>query len=131
MEAIKANIPQITEFVNTELDRLGCSIKAQMAIDIAIDEMLANISSYAYAAGKGTVEVRVDFDEENRTVAITFMDRGIPFDPLQRKEPDTSLPAEEREIGGLGIFLVRKTMDAMEYRRENGTNILTIRKKIR
>jgi len=66
----------------------------------------------------------------NRAAVITFRDSGVPFDPLQKEEPDTTLTAEEREIGGLGIFLVRKTMDAMEYRREDGFNVLTIRKKI-
>ena len=130
MEAIKENIPRITDLVNTELERLGCSVKAQMAIDIALDEILANISRYAYAPGTGMVEVCVDHDPQNQTAVIIFRDSGIPFDPLQKEEPDTSLSAKERDIGGLGIFLVRKTMDAMEYRREDGFNILTIRKKI-
>ena len=105
-------------------------MKAQMQIDIAIDEIMANISLYAYAPDTGPVEVRFSYDAESRTAAITFVDRGTPFDPLQRAEPDTSLSAEERQIGGLGIFLVRKTMDGMKYRRESGQNILTILKKI-
>ena len=130
MEAIRENIPRITEFVDAELERLGCGLKAQMAIDIALDEILANICHYAYKPGRGKVEVTVDTDERERTAKITFRDSGVPFDPLQREEPDTTLSAEERKIGGLGIFLVRKTMDAMEYRREGGCNVLTIRKKI-
>ena len=116
--------------MDAALEQMDCSVKAQMAIDIALDEILANICHYAYAPGTGTVEVCVDLDAENRTAEITFRDSGVPFDPLQREEPDTTLSAEERKIGGLGIFLVRKTMDAMEYRREGGSNVLTIRKKI-
>ena len=124
------NIPRFTAFVDGELERLGCSIKAQMQIDIALDEILANISLDAYAPGKGEAEVLVDYDAEGGAVLITFRDRGTPFNPLEREEPDTGLSAEEREIGGLGIFLVRKTMDGMEYRREDGANVLTLRKKI-
>ena len=130
MEAVRENIPRITEFVDAALERMDCSVKAQMAIDIALDEILANICHYAYAPGTGTVEVCVDHDAENRTAEITFRDRGVPFDPLQKEDPDTTLTAEQRQIGGLGIFLVRKTMDAVEYRREDGCNVLTIRKKI-
>ena len=130
MEAVRENIPRITEFVDAALEQMNCGVKTQMAIDIALDEILANICHYAYAPGTGTVEVCVDHDEENRTAEITFRDRGVPFDPLQKEDPDTTLTAEQREIGGLGIFLVRKTMDAMKYRREGGFNVLTIRKKI-
>ena len=116
--------------MDAALEQLGCSVKAQMAIDIALDEILANICHYAYTPGTGTVEVCIEYDAENRTAEITFRDRGVPFDPLQKEDPDTTLSAEERKIGGLGIFLVRKTMDAMKYRREGGSNVLTIRKKI-
>ena len=130
MEAVRENIPRISEFVDAALEQMNRSVKAQMAIDIALDEILANICHYAYATGTGTVEVCVDHDAENRTAEITFRDRGVPFDPLQKEDPDTTLTAEQREIGGLGIFLVRKTMDAMKYRREGGSNVLTIRKKI-
>ena len=131
MEAIRENIPRITEFVDAELEQLDCSVKAQMAIDIALDEVLANITNYAYTPGTGKVEVSVGYDAQERTAVIAFRDSGIPFDPLQREEPDTTLSAEDREIGGLGIFLVRKLMDDVQYRRENDTNILTLRKKIK
>ena len=130
MDAIRENIPQITDLVDEELEKLGCGMKAQMAINIALDEILANISRYAYTHDKGTVEVSVDHDPEDRSVVITFKDSGVPFDPLQKEAPDTSLSAKEREIGGLGIFLVRKVMDAVKYRHEDGFNILTIRKRI-
>ena len=114
--------------MDAALEQMDCGVKAQMAIDIALDEILANICLYAYAPGTGTVEVYVDHDAENRTAVITFRDSGVPFDPLQREEPDTTLTAEEREIGGLGIYMVKKSMDAIRYQYENGKNILRIKK---
>ena len=130
MQAVRENIPRITEFVDAALEQLGCNVKAQMAIDIALDEILANICHYAYTPGTGAVEVCIEYDADNRMAVVTFRDKGVPFDPLQKEDPDTTLTAQERQIGGLGIFLVRKTMDAVEYRHEDGFNVLTIRKKI-
>ena len=106
------------------------TIRPQMQIRVAIDELVSNVVRYAYAPDTGNITVCFDFEEQDRTAVLTFIDEGIPYDPLQNREPDVSLPAEKREIGGLGIFLVRKTMDGMAYRRENGKNVLTIRKKI-
>ena len=131
LKAVRESIPRITAFVDNELEQLGCSMKAQMQIDIAIDEIVANVSFYAYAPGTGNVEVGFDYNPQDETAVITFTYSGVAFNPLEKEEPDTGLTAEEREIGGLGIFLVRKTMDGMEYRRENGQNILTVRKKIK
>ena len=88
------------------------------------------LARYAYAPGGGDVAVRFDHDESTRTVSIAFVDSGVPFDPLQKPDPDVARAVDEREVGGLGIFLVRKTMDSVDYRREGGQNILTIRKKI-
>ena len=129
-EAKIDRIPWLTEQVDALLEGLDCTIKAQMQIDVAIDELLANIASYAYETGEGQVTVRFDFQPDNRTVALTFIDSGIPYDPLAKADPDVSLSAEERQIGGLGIFMVKKTMDDMAYRYENGQNVLKIRKRI-
>ena len=96
---------------------------------MAADEIVTNISMYAYAPGTGDFTVNFAFDGEERAAEITFVDEGVPFDPLAKDDPDVTLSAEERQIGGLGIFLVKKTMDDMTYRREDGKNILTIRKK--
>ena len=130
LEARTENISQVTAFIDERLEARDCSIKAQMQIDVALDELFANIASYAYAPGTGDATIRFSFDEETRTVTIAFLDRGIPFDPLKSADPDVTLSVEEREVGGLGIFLVKKTMDAMEYRYEDGYNIVTIRKVI-
>ena len=124
------NIPRVMAFVDKELEALKCPLKIRMKIDLAIDELIANVANYAYASGKGEVTVRFAFDETDRMVSITFIDEGVPYDPLKKRDPDVTLSAAERQIGGLGIFLVKKTMDSMEYKRENGCNILTIYKKI-
>ena len=124
------NISAVTAFVDEQLEALDCPIRAQMQIDVAIDELFGNIAHYAYGDGEGEAAVRFDFDEASRMASISFLDRGVPFDPLKQTDPDVTLPAEERKIGGLGIFLVKKTMDQVAYRYEDGANILTIQKKI-
>ena len=129
-EANVDRIPWLTDQVNEVLEGLDCSMKAQMQIDVAIDELLANIASYAYGAGTGEVTVRVDFEAVTRTVSITFIDSGVAYDPSVKADPDVTLTAEEREVGGLGIFLVKKTMDDMTYVRRDGRNVLTIFKRI-
>ena len=124
------NLPQVTAFVDAELEAIDCPMKAQMQIDLAIDELFANIAHYAYAPGEGEATVLFDFDEAQHTVSLTFADSGVPFDPLAKPDPDVTAAAQERAIGGLGIFLVKKTMDGMSYRYEDGMNRLTILKKI-
>ena len=124
------NIAAVTAFLEQKLETLGCPVKTQMQISVAADEIVTNIASYDYAPGSGDLSVQFAFDEENRMAEITFTDSGIPFDPLQKEDPDVTLSAQERQIGGLGIFLVKKTMDEVTYRREDGKNILCIRKKI-
>ena len=124
------NISVVTGFIDEALEALGCSMKAQMQIDVAIDELFGNIARYAYKGAEGDATVSLDFEEETRTTVITFSDRGEPFDPTSTLEPDVNIPAADRQVGGLGIFLVRKTMDGMAYAYENGRNVLTIRKKI-
>ena len=130
LKAAVENIPQVTAFIDEQLEAVDCAMKAQMQIDVAIAELFGNIAHYAYQGGEGDATVRFEFDGEARVAAITFMDRGVPFDPLKKAEPDVKLSVEDREVGGLGIFLVRKTMDAIEYRYEDGMNVLTIRKRV-
>ena len=130
LEATIENIPRVTAFVDELLEKNDCAMKAQLQIDVAIDEIFCNIASYAYGGATGEVTVQFDLDPSTRMASITFIDGGIPFDPLQQTDPDVTLSIEERQVGGLGIFLVKKTMDRMEYRREDDRNILTIHKCI-
>ena len=125
------NIETVTDFVNEQLEALDCPMKAQMQIDIAIDELFGNIAHYAYNPDVGDATVRVEVIDAPLSVIITFIDGGVPYDPLTAADPDTSLSAEERSLGGLGIFMVKKSMDEITYRYENGSNILSIRKNLR
>ena len=124
------NIETVTDFVNEQLEAYDCPMKAQMQIDIAIDELFGNIAHYAYNPEVGSATVRVEVIEDPLSVVITFIDNGIPYDPLKKEDPNTTLSADEREIGGLGIFMVKKTMDDVIYEYKDGQNRLTIVKKI-
>ena len=130
VEAKTTNIEAVTDFVNEQLEALDCPMKAQMQIDIAIDELFGNIAHYAYNPEIGKATVRVEVIEDPLAVTITFIDNGVPYDPLAKADPDTTLSAEEREIGGLGIFMVKKTMDEITYEYKDGQNILAIKKNL-
>ena len=124
------NIESVTDFVNEQLEALDCPMKAQMQIDIAIDEIFSNIAHYAYNPEIGQATVRVEVLEDPLAVTITFIDNGTPYDPLAKADPDTTLSAEERDIGGLGIYMVKKSMDEIAYEYKDGHNILKIKKNL-
>ena len=124
------NIETVTDFVNEQLESLDCPMKAQMQIDIAIDELFGNIAHYAYNPEIGKATVRVEVIEDPLAVTITFIDNGVPYDPLAKADPDTTLSAEERDIGGLGIYMVKKSMDDITYEYKDGQNILAIKKNL-
>ena len=128
LTATLENIEAVTKFVDEQLEELDCPMKAQMQIDIAIDELFSNIARYAYAPNVGEATVRVESSDDPLTVIITFIDKGVPYNPLEKEDPDTTLSADERQIGGLGIYMVKKSMDSMEYEYRNGQNILSIKK---
>ncbi len=124
------NIAAVTAFIDDQLEKLDCPMKTMLQVNIAIDELFGNIANYAYVPDTGAATVRVEILEEPLAVVITFIDNGVPFDPLKKADPDITLSAEERGIGGLGIYMVKKTMDDISYEYINGQNILKIRKNI-
>ena len=124
------NVPEVTAFVDEQLETLDCPMKAQMQIDIAIDELFGNIAHYAYHPGAGDATVRVEVSEDPLAVIITFIDNGIPYNPLEKADPDVTLSVEDRQIGGLGIFMVKKSMDDITYEYKDGQNILKIKKNM-
>jgi anti-sigma regulatory factor (Ser/Thr protein kinase) len=130
VEAVLKNLPLVVEFVEKHLKRTGISLKEKLQICVAVEEIFVNIANYAYAPDRGNATVRVEFSGAPVTVSITFMDNGIPFDPLKRRDPDITLSAEDRRIGGLGIFMTKKTMDSVKYEYKDGQNILTLKKSI-
>lgn len=118
----------VLDFINAELEAHDVPMKAIMQIDIAVEELFVNIAHYAYNPEVGEAIVTVDVEEEPPCAVIRFIDHGKPYDPLSREDPDVTLGVEERQIGGLGIYMVKKSMDEVSYAYEDGQNILTIRK---
>ena len=127
LPAATENIEKAVEFVNSQLEAAGCPPKVTVQIDIAIDELFGNIAHYAYGKDTGEATVRVEVTEE-QSVIITFIDSGIPYNPLEKPDPDVAQSLEERQIGGLGIFMVKKSMDDITYEYKDGQNILRIKK---
>lgn len=130
IDATIENAAAVTAFVDRQLEQLGCPAKTQMKVDIAIDELFGNIANYAYTPDIGAVTVRVEVTDDPSAVEITFIDSGVPYDPLAKEDPDITLSAKDRQIGGLGIYMVKKTMDDITYEYKDGKNILKIRKEI-
>ena len=123
-------LPDVLSFLEQHLEEADCPPKAQMQIAVAAEEIFVNIAHYAYTSGTRMAAVRLELSPDPVTVAITFIDCGIPFDPLAKPDPDVTLSAEERQIGGLGIFLTKKTMDDVRYEYSDGRNILRLEKKM-
>jgi anti-sigma regulatory factor (Ser/Thr protein kinase) len=131
IEADINNIDRVIDFVNSELESAGSVPKAETMIDIAIDEIITNIASYAYTPGRGSATIQFELIDNSSVVCLSFIDEGVEFNPLNAKEPDVTLSAEDRAPGGLGIFIVKKKMDKVTYEYADGKNILKIYKNIR
>ena len=128
-ECAIADIPAITEFVESELEKVDFPMKSLIQINIAIDEIYSNIVKYGYPTEKkGPATVKLIIKDDPRVVFVRFEDAGIPYNPLRYEDPDITLPADQRGVGGLGIYMVKKTMDDVRYKYEGGCNILTIKK---
>ncbi len=124
------SLPDVLKFVEETLEGIECPMKIQSAICVAIEEVFVNVAHYAYPNSEGDMSLHIGFDEVSRVITFRMTDKGIPFDPLAKPDPDITLSAEEREIGGLGIFIAKKTMDSLSYSYENKENVLTMIKKI-
>ncbi|MBQ6475386.1 MAG: anti-sigma factor antagonist [Clostridia bacterium] len=124
------NLQEVLDFIDRNLEDTDCPPRARMQIAVAAEEIFVNIANYAYAPEHGNATVLMEVSEAPVTVTITFMDQGVPYDPLASEEPDVTLSAEERRIGGLGIFLAKKTMDDIVYEYKDGRNILKLKKNL-
>ena len=129
IEAKIENLDIVTEFVETQLAAMDLPMRTQMQIDLAVEEIFVNIAHYAYAPEDGVADIIVELTDDDRVV-ITFIDSGKPFDPLSIEEPDITESLEKRRVGGLGILMVKKSMDEMLYAYKAGQNILTIKKHL-
>lgn len=126
--ASDAALHEALDLVEQTLTDAGCPMKTVLQITVCVEEMFVNVAHYAYGENEGDVTLAVGV--EDGIASITLIDSGIPFDPLQAKQPDITLSAEERSIGGLGIFMVRKSMDEVSYERRDGQNRFTMKKKL-
>lgn len=124
------NLETITAFVDECLEQIDCPLRIQTQLDIAVDELFSNIAYYAYQPGTGEATVRLEISEKPACVMLTFIDSGTQYDPLSHADPDITLSAQERQIGGLGIFMVKKSMDEVSYQYMDGKNVLKIRKNL-
>ena len=130
IEASVDNLGKVIGFIEEKLETTECKPKTQMQIETAVEELFVNIARYAYAPNTGNATVRVEVLPEPLSVVITFIDNGVPYDPLAKEDPDITLPAEERGIGGLGIYMVKKLTDNITYEYKDGKNILSIVKNL-
>ena len=122
------NLDSVMSFIDEELEKIECPIKIQTQIDLSVEEIFVNIAHYAYKPNHGEALIRISVN--NESIVITFIDSGIPYNPLEKPDPDIKLNAEERQIGGLGIYLVKKNMDDVFYEYKEGKNILIIKKNL-
>ena len=127
VDALSENIPEVMDYIDRYLEKTECPEKIKGQVNIAADEIISNIIKYAYASETGDITVIPETDEN--TLSLTFTDRGRRFNPLETEDPDTSLTADQRDPGGLGIFMVKKLMDEVRYEYKDGQNILTIIKR--
>lgn len=138
-EAKIENLNTATAFLEETLEEIGCGMKQSMQLCVALEEIFVNIAHYAYAktdsSGKiipdtGSGQMSLTLVAEDGKVYMTFEDEGIPYNPLEKADPDVTLSVEDREIGGLGIYMVKKSMDDIAYEHKDGKNILTLMKKL-
>lgn len=120
---------RISGFIDDLADEWDLPFQLTMSLNLVLEEAFTNIVNYAYQ-DKDAHSIELSFEKNGQTLVITLTDDGIPYDPTLREDPDVTLPPEEREIGGLGIFLIKKMMDNVAYRRENNRNILIMDKII-
>ncbi|MBQ3842031.1 MAG: ATP-binding protein [Ruminiclostridium sp.] len=130
IEARRENLDDVIGFIDALLEDSGCPMKTQLQTELAVEEIFINIASYAYEPDIGKAKISAGVSGEPPVMTMVFEDSGVPYDPLAKEDPDITLPAKERRVGGLGILLVKKNMDDVKYEYRDGKNILTLTKYI-
>ena len=130
IEADRKKLWEVQAFIDEQLEAVDCPMLTQTAIDVAVEELFVNIASYAYEEDAGDVVIQVAMHEKPLSAEISFIDSGIQYDPLSKPDPDITLSVKERKKGGLGIFMVKESMDDVRYEYKDGKNILTIKKNL-
>lgn len=130
LQASDDTLYTVLDAMERQLDENNCPEVVKSIMLIAVEEIFVNIAHYAYGGKSGEAVINLDIEQNPKNCRVTFQDRGVPYNPLEKADPDITLSAEERQIGGLGIYMVKQSMDHVEYRYEDGCNILTIEKVI-
>ena len=128
VEAVVENLQQVIDFATERLEARDCPMKTSMQIELVVEEIFVNIAGYAYHPETGPATFCIEFTENPSAVLMTFIDSGKPYNPLEKTDPDTTLGIDERDVGGLGIFLVKKNVDELAYEYADGKNILRMKK---
>ena len=128
IDAKVENLENVTEFITSSLEEKNCSMKTIMQMELVIEEIFVNVANYAYRPNVGPITICKEIDD--KALKISFIDGGVDYNPLEHEDPDINAGIDEREIGGLGIFLVKKNVDEVSYERKDGQNILTIKKNL-
>ena len=128
LRAEDSNLDEVLDFINEILEQNNCTTYAMYELDIAVEELFVNIAHYAYVPEIGEVTIRASV--KDGYITIVFIDSGIPYNPWAREDPDTTLSLKARKVGGLGVYMVKNSMDEVLYAHEDGKNVVTIRKNI-
>ena len=128
LDATVENLETVNDFLADQL--IGYPMKLLMQLNLVVEEIYVNIAHYAYKDVVGKARISCDIDSDTNLLTIVFEDKGVPFNPLEKDDPDITASADEREIGGLGIFLTKKMMDEVKYENVDGINRLTVMKKL-
>ena len=128
IEAVIDNLDDVNLFVHKSIKQFEVSKRALMQLDVVVEEIFVNIASYAYSPNTGLVKIQLKTDIEPLSISLTFIDSGVPYNPLEKSDPDVNLSADDRQIGGLGIFLTKNFVDDISYQFLDGQNILKIEK---
>ena len=128
VEALVEKLDTVQSFVHKHIEKFDCSKRKIMQMDLIVEEIFINIASYAYAPNIGSVKILLNVDSDSKIVSMTFIDSGVEYNPLQKSDPDVNLSVEEREIGGLGIYLTKNLVDSISYQYVDGKNILQFTK---
>ncbi len=131
IEADIENLNAVMDFMNNTLSNTNCSMKTLMQLQLVVEEIFVNIANYAYGGKKGPAVLRIELEDDPPAALFTFLDKGTPYNPLERSDPDITVSLEDRPIGGLGIFLVKKNVDSIGYEYQNGQNTLFFRKSLK
>ncbi|MCI1721880.1 MAG: ATP-binding protein [Lachnospiraceae bacterium] len=129
LDATVENMDEVMDFIRGSFQEAGCPKQVIMATLVATEEMYVNVAHYAYAPETGSVTVCCETNANEKYGTITLTDSGMPFNPLAKEDANIMLSAEEREIGGLGILMVKRIMDEVAYSYEGGKNCFTMTKK--